>query len=202
MLWSSTPLTVSNKLEMDLPAIDLSKQFGSRFSTFSLSARQQLQPFLDLLPDIREATVAVDRHHLTSDSGCQPNPQLGDLVMFAISVHYRILCLAHSTPDTNASPATIGTDSDSPESLPLPLTAKGTLELLRLATLLYSDLVIFPLGLASRVRFKLCSALRSLYITSDYRIYSPEFEMWILAIGAIGSVSCSVPDNDAKLLNA
>ena len=76
--------------------------------------------------------------------------------------------------------------------------AAATLEVLRLATLIYSNLVIFPLGYALGVPFMLATKLRSTLALEHHRIYEPELELWILTMGSIGCAGLRYAPHDAS----
>ena len=65
--------------------------------------------------------------------------------------------------------------------------AKQTLEPVRLAVLIYSCLVMFPVSFETGVVTNFACCLRELYDTKQVRIFDPELEMWVLAMGCTAS---------------
>ncbi len=173
LYWSGRSLTDSEISILEVPNGSLSRQIGTRFPHLPKLMKMQVLPFLDLLPAVVEVTVAIAwyQHSSSPNMDRGARPCIGELVQVANSVHHRILGL-------NAGSCVADT--------------KGPLEILRLATLIYSNLTIFPLGLPSGVPAMLASRLRSACEAEDgcqEMIFPLHHRLWILMMGAIGALS-------------
>jgi hypothetical protein len=60
--WPNESLVESGKFKMDFFALGMSEQFGSGFVNLKQGTCQVLQNIIELLPPIREITVAVDTY--------------------------------------------------------------------------------------------------------------------------------------------
>ncbi|RMZ77562.1 hypothetical protein DV737_g4294, partial [Chaetothyriales sp. CBS 132003] len=171
-----SPVSI-NQLDLDAGALQLSSTFGARFKQFSPLSWQFLEPLVDLLPDLRQVTVAIDMHHRSLGQA----PPLGKLADLANYVHWSILSLR------DASEPAIRTDATDATEVGMRAIARQTLEPVRLAILVFSNLLIFPVSISAGVAAYLASSLRDLYEHNQVRIFEPEFEAWILAMGYIAS---------------
>ena len=180
--------TAISTLELDNEASTLRQQFASRFKNFSLLSWQFLEPLFELLPDLRDVTVAVDMHHRTKGQ----QPQLNHLVDFANSVHWRALSLCdrkfESPGNCSCTPADTSAENDQNEDHVMMSTiVKQTLQPVRLAVLIFSNLVIFPITFSAGVGTNLASSLRDLYENHQVRVFETDLEMWVLAMGCLAS---------------
>lgn len=184
----SQNLTASGWIELDNSAMQLHQTFGSKFKAFTSISWQFLEALMSLLPIIRDVTVAIDLHKRTGGD----RPSLGELVDFANSVHWKILCLGkHKDPKIRVSGSTadirMEANSVSTEQGMKEMIWRQTLEPVRLAALIYSNLVIFPVAHSAGVGRNLAQLLRQLYESDQVRIYETQLEMWVLAMGCVAS---------------
>ncbi|KPI37256.1 uncharacterized protein AB675_1520 [Cyphellophora attinorum] len=164
--------------DIDAPLLP---SFGTHFCKLPASNLQQLQPFMNLLPTIRSVTCALASHQ-ENDARPLDSGMARRLIESANAVHYQILSLHHR-------PCHDLTQSRSTTNL---------LEVLRLATLIYSNLTLFPLGLQSGVPTMLACQLKGLLrgneCCDDYDRVGALLDehqgltLWILMMGAIGSL--------------
>ncbi|RMZ90600.1 hypothetical protein DV736_g2166, partial [Chaetothyriales sp. CBS 134916] len=177
------PVSIS-QLEFDADALQLSSTFGAMFKQFSPLSWQFIEPLIDLLPDIRQVTVAIDMHHRSLGKA----PPLGKLADLANSVHWRILSLRERSEHSSSNAqTTTPAETTDPHEMGMRFIARQTLEPVRLAILIFSNLAIFPVSISAGVAAHLASSLRDLYERNQVRIFEPEFEIWILAMGCIAS---------------
>jgi hypothetical protein len=154
---------------------------GTRFCELSPSVRERLQPFIKLLPAIRYVTCALAGHQ-QNDSRPLSSQRARRLIESANAVHHQILSLHH------------GPRHDLTQSR----SAVILLEVVRLATLIYSNLTIFPLGLQSGIPAMLACQLKGLLLgdecCDEYNRAGMLLDedqgltLWVLMMGAIGSL--------------
>ena len=172
-----------------------------------------VRPFIDLLPFLKNLTVSLDCYRRRASSHTRAGPLIATANSAHYRVlcikhqpreaalqNERSQPLAESRPtDTNLQPPKTATLKAKPGLVNRPVQWKPavstmassplaiqTLEIMRLTTLIYSDLVIFPLGFVSGVRFMLARSLHAiLRRPSTYLISEPNLEMWVLFMGAI-----------------
>ena len=124
---------------MDEPAKKLWSVFGSKFETIKTATTfaTYLQPLLDLVPAIRDVTVAAD-YFLPSKGQA---PRVGEVTGATNQVQYRLLCLILPSKPKSS---TLQKSDSLLQPTQLIRSPSRTLEILRLAALIYSDLVISP----------------------------------------------------------
>ncbi|KAJ9613312.1 hypothetical protein H2200_003254 [Cladophialophora chaetospira] len=164
-------------IERDAHACDVhtSSPLGKGFFTISPGLKAQIEPFFYLLPYISEVSAAIAGYQCRTSHDVSPawDLNLGDIVKFANSVHYRILCLGQ------------------PESPEAPQEENVSLDIIRLAALLHSNFVIFPVGHPSGVPNILAHKLQSILQERDDTnpfVCDSELELWMLTWGAIGAL--------------
>lgn len=124
-------------------------------------------------------TVGVDVFYRTKGK----HPKVEVLVAGANVVQWQTLALGSEQPKAQwqESQSLFPASSD---PLAIAQAADTTLEAIRLATLIYNDLVIFPLSPISGVRHRLAAKLAEVYEFS--LIFEVDFAFWILVMGGVG----------------
>ena len=162
LFWPNASLVKASCLIADEAAENLFSTFGSRFLRLNKLTRSLIDDFLELLPSLREVTVAVDMHHRSNGTPSK----LGPLVSVANSVHWRLLALGDAGSSSTTKPSTLA-------------------QAIRLSALIYSDFVVFPVNPVSRIRDKLSEALHNL-LQGCY-VLDTDLLLWLLVMGGIGS---------------
>ena len=162
------PLVVSGKHKLDPIATELSSVLGKSFEPL-----HKVWPRSDSIKAFRtmcDVTIALDHYH----RGGPTSPTLQDLVMIRNSCQHQLLSL----PDHSAQQETSGF---------------CMYEVCRLAALIYSNLVIFPLPTNCGVGNKLVSRLRKALFTVFATLpdINQRVLLWAVALGGIQSSSSS-----------
>jgi hypothetical protein len=122
---------------------------------------------LDVLDSICEVTAALD-HHVRGGLGA---PELEDLVEVRNSTHHRLLCQLPDPPDLST-----------PDSC--------VLQAVRLASLTYDDMVIFPIpavqGQKRRQASQLRQVIEEILLLQAWKGHH-KIVVWTLVLGAIAS---------------
>ena len=130
---------------------------------------------------IREVTIGVDILYRRTSN----RPRIEQLVAYANRVQWHTLMLGFNEEYmVDDSSHRAGLPSSFRALSPHPETTK-TLEAIRLATLIYNDLVVFPLHPISGVRERLALTLASVNIQELG--LSASLRLWILMMGAMGT---------------
>lgn len=187
---------------------DTRNSFGFNFELLSHKISVYIEPFLELLPRIRDVTIAIDCFLRTDGV----TPVVWEVIELGNWVQYHLLCLEHHSYDRRsrwqkhhqhqhqhqdqATPKRNLSFNLNPNIPPTNGTSASPLRILQLASLVYSDLVIFPLAFASGMRYKLARTLhRSLkhlpnadeeyYDGAVYFLDDTKLELWVLSMGYI-----------------
>jgi hypothetical protein len=156
---------MEGKHVLDPAAIDLDSKLGSGFRYLRhTSTGQQL---LDVLDAYSEITVALD-HHVR---GGPTAPELVDLLEVRNCTQHRLL-------------------SQLPNSLDLTNPELCVHHAVRLATLIFSDMVIFPLpppqGLKPKLALMLRQTLETCHLLRCWELHN-QVLLWALTLGAIAA---------------
>ena len=156
---------MSGKHLLDATAIELDSKLGSGFRYFrSTAAGREL---LEVLESFCEVTVALDHY----DRGGQNAPEAFDLVEARNSTQHRLL--------SQISP-----------QLDLRDAEKCIHHGCRLATLIFSDMVLFPLPPTQRLKPRLAlllhQALEAGKLLSGWELHA-QIYVWMLTLGAIAA---------------
>jgi hypothetical protein len=158
----------------------LRKSFGFGFEMLSTQMRMYIEPFLDFLPWIRDVTVAIDRFYGTGGQ----TPVVGKLINCTNYVQYRLLALEHHDYQKRSDQGRVAVESVA--VIPVPKLAVSALRMIQLPTLIYTDLVIFPLAYASGHRYNVARELYSKLSTFDGRyLGDSSLHLWICSMAYI-----------------
>lgn len=158
-------LVTTGKHLLDTVAIDLDSKLGSGFRY--LRATPAGQELLEVLQAYSEVTAALDHYTRKGPTA----PELVDLIEARNSTQHRLLC-----------------QMPAPFDLTDPTTV--VLQATRLATLIFSDMVIFPLptvqGVKPRLALLLQQTLEACTLLGCWELHG-QLLIWALTLGAIGA---------------
>ncbi|KAJ9608367.1 hypothetical protein H2200_007355 [Cladophialophora chaetospira] len=176
----------------------LREDFGTWLRYMPILQGPSFQPFMDLIPDLQNVTIAVER---------LVNPQeteldIGDVISYANLTHYRTLKLFNQEPSLSINlPALPVPSLEPPQATSAGTNSAPFLEILRLTTLIYSNLVIFPLAVASGVRFTLATRIQRLLWKPEFRrLQDPYLDFWVVAMACIACLPHKLGTPEAVLL--
>jgi hypothetical protein len=122
---------------------------------------------LDVLDSVCEVTAALD-HHVRGGPGA---PELEDLMEIRNSTHHRLLCSLPDPPDLSTADLCV-------------------LQAVRLAILIYNDMVIFPIpavqGQKRRQASQLRQVIEEILLLQAWKSHQ-KLVVWALVLGAIAS---------------
>jgi hypothetical protein len=149
----------------DAVAVEMARKLGSGLQYLrQVAASDEL---LDALNSICEVTAALD-HHVRGGQGA---PDLEDLMEIRNSTHHRLLCQLPDPPDLSTADSCV-------------------LQAVRLASLIYDDMVIFPIpavqGQKRRQASQLRQVIEEILVLQAWKIHH-EIVVWALVLGAIAS---------------
>lgn len=139
------------------------RSFGKGFDILDSNLRQGLGDFMDILPDIRKVTYQIAEYHQT----CGQIPNLANILKLRNYVQWHLLSFSRRAPSVQSDTIQIFNYA------------------IRIVALIFSDIVIFPLGPALGHRHKLADLLK----TALERC--PRFHLiltlWLLTMGGIAA---------------
>ena len=142
----------------------------------------QEQDLRELLVHAVDLTAAIDQYlRITQEPSSQPKqpcPTWRNLILRRNWIHHRLLSLPRLTRHGGATGA------------PTPMEAIANIT--RIAALIYSDMVIFPLPYVTQVKPRSAAELRralnfQAVVNTWYQPDSSEFLTWVLVMGAIAA---------------
>jgi hypothetical protein len=156
----------------------LRESFGFNFEMLSTQARMYIEPFLELLPWIRDVTIAIDHFHITEGQ----TPVMGKLIDCTNYVQYRLLALEHHDYEKKSDLASTAGRSVAS----IPRAAASALRIIQLATLIYTDLVVFPLAYASGHRYNVARELHGKLDTLEgWYLGDASLHLWVCSMAYI-----------------
>lgn len=150
-----------------MEALSLSQSLGQGFNVLLQDGLQE--DLVNVLYSMSELTVALDHNQ----RGGQHAPRLSDIVSVRTATQHRLLSLT-------------------PPSSELPSSDECIYNVTRLATLIYSDMVLFPLPPASTIKPRLAEILRRALdcctLQSCWGLH-PSLMLWAVVLGGIAASS-------------
>jgi hypothetical protein len=154
---------------MDMEALRLSQTLGQGFNVLSQNDLQK--DLVKILESMTEITVALDHNQ----RGGRYAPSLSDVVAARTATQHRLLSLA-------------------PPSSGIPESDECIYNATRVAALIYSDMVLFPLPPASAIKPKLADMLRRALDCCTLQScwgWHPSLMLWAIVLGGIAASSTS-----------
>jgi hypothetical protein len=159
----------------------LKSHFGFGFELLSTQKQMSIDPFLDLLPWLRDVTIAIDHFHHTNGQ----TPVVGKLIDCTNYIQYRLLALEHHDYTLRDTTST-APGSGSGTVATVPKAAISALRTIQLAALIYTDLVVFPLSYASGHRYNLARELHAqLNALQGWFLDDPSLHIWVCSMAYI-----------------
>ena len=218
LLWTPDPKITAGLFPFDEAATALSAVFAAQFGYMSCTSWASIKPFLNLLPLIKNTTIALDAHRRRASGSSDVAP----LIACANVVQHRLLRLGWDGGEVGGSHGTVAdvflrperagavrrtfvasgtsTLSDTNSNSNSVCGTNSTLQILRLASLIFSDLTLFPMSFASRIRLACSIRLHTLlsHPNSAGSIPEPNLEMYVLCMGALGCMPLSSLESNSQ----